>query len=665
MRKTWLKFIAITLLTLVALSISLPNVNGKVLGITVPAWFPHKNLSLGLDLQGGTQLTYVIDLSKVPSDRVEDVVGGVQEVIRKRVDGLGVAEPLIQIATVGAQKHLIVELPGVKDLELAKAAVGKVVQLKFKEQQTQVTAEEQAKADSENKIRKELADTIFSNAQKTGDLKAAASIDAKARYVDTPEFKSFEDIPENISVALKSSKMGSLYNQVIEDDASIVLLKLVDKKIENQKEVEASHILVAYQGAERASPEVTRTKDEAKARAQEVIDRLNKGEDFATLVKEYTDEANSDGVLSSPVKVGGSYVKEFTDGALKLEKTDEYTKDPVETSFGFHVIKARGIKNVPSDLVKYEMVTIDKEQAIVGGWKDTELTGEHFDFASAGFDQNSGQILVNISFTDAGKDIFKAITERNVQKPVAIFLDDKPIIGETDYAPVVQNVITDGKAQISGNLTRFEAVELSRNLNAGAIPAPVSLIGQKTIEATLGAEALQSGIKAGVIGLILVAVFMLVNYSLAGLIANIALIIYAALLIALFKLWPVTLSLAGIAGVVFSLGVAVDANVLIFERMKEEIRNGKTVHHAISEGFNRAWTSIRDSNFTGLIICVVLFIFGSGMIRGFAVTLAIGVLLSLFSAVVITKTLLTLLLSKLNVSPMILVGAKKKPENKS
>jgi preprotein translocase subunit SecD len=265
-------------------------------------------------------------------------------------------------------------------------------------------------------------------------------------------------------------------------------------------------------------------------------------------------------------------------------------------------------------------------------WKTTALTGKDLVKASVEMDQQTGTPTVSLEFNENGKKLFSEITTRNVGKPVAIFLDNQPI-----SIPTVNEAITDGKAVISGKFDILEAKTLSQRLNAGALPVPIKLISQQTVGASLGSDSLQKSLFAGFVGLILVMVFMILYYRLPGLLAAMSLIIYSIIVLFAFKAIPVTLTLSGIAGFVLSLGMAVDANVLVFERMKEELKLGKPLATAVSEGFRRAWTAIRDGNYTTLIVCLVLAWLGTGMIKGFAITLAIGVLTSMFSAMIITK----------------------------
>ncbi len=264
----------------------------------------------------------------------------------------------------------------------------------------------------------------------------------------------------------------------------------------------------------------------------------------------------------------------------------------------------------------------------------TNLTGRYIKSAQVSFD-NFGKPVVNISFTDEGAKIFEDLTGRNIGKPLAIFLDNQPI-----EIPTVKEKISGGKAQISGSFTPDSARKLVERFNAGALPAPIKLLSQQTIGASLGLDSLKKTIFGGIIGFILVVLFMIGFYRGLGLVASLALMIYASLTLGIFKIIPVTMTLAGVAGFILSIGMAVDANVLIFARMKEELKKGLPKRAAIEEGFRRAWPSIRDSNITTIIIAVILFYFATSFVKGFALTLFIGVLMSMFSAITITKSLL-------------------------
>ena len=266
---------------------------------------------------------------------------------------------------------------------------------------------------------------------------------------------------------------------------------------------------------------------------------------------------------------------------------------------------------------------------------ETGLTGRYLKRAEVQFDATTNAPQIGVEFNDEGAALFEEITERNVEKPIGIYLDGVPL-----SAPVVREKISGGKAQITGQFTLKEARDLVRRLNAGALPVPIALINQQSVEAALGAESLGRSLAAALVGFLAVALFMILWYRVPGLLAVCALLIYTALVLTLFKLIPVTITAAGIAGFVLSIGMAVDANVLIFERMKEELRRGRDLGAAVEEGFGRAWTSIRDSNISSLITALILYWLGTSVIKGFALTLGLGVLVSMFSAITVSRTFL-------------------------
>jgi len=287
---------------------------------------------------------------------------------------------------------------------------------------------------------------------------------------------------------------------------------------------------------------------------------------------------------------------------------------------------------------------------------DSGLTGRYLERASLEFGATqsghlSNEPIVAIQFNSEGGDLFAEITKTNIGKTVAIYLD-----GAIISAPVVQSEITGGGAVISGNFNPEEAKQLVGRLNSGALPVPITLLSTQTIGPSLGQETLNAGVKAGVYGLIVVALFLLLWYRLPGLLAIVALVIYLAMMLALFKLIPVTLTAAGIAGFILSVGMAVDANILIFERMKEELRKHlnddsekvSEILPAIKEGFARAWLSIRDGNISSIITAVILFWFGTSLVKGFALTFGLGVLVSMISAITVTRTFLYALAAKEN-----------------
>jgi protein-export membrane protein SecD len=268
----------------------------------------------------------------------------------------------------------------------------------------------------------------------------------------------------------------------------------------------------------------------------------------------------------------------------------------------------------------------------------TDLTGRYLEKAILEFNVTTREPMVSLQFNAEGTALFAKITRENIGKMVAIYLDGAPI-----STPVVREEIPSGTAVISGSFTPTEAKQLVGRLNSGALPVPITLLSTQTIGATLGDSAVNAGVKATVIGFLLVALFLILWYRLPGLVAALALSMFVAIMLALFKLLPVTLTAAGIAGFIISIGIAVDANVLIFERVKEELRSGRGITDAVSAGFSRAWFSIRDSNISNLITAVILFWFGTSLIKGFALTLGMGVIVSLFSAITVTKAFLSAL----------------------
>ncbi|MBI2074323.1 MAG: protein translocase subunit SecD [Candidatus Levybacteria bacterium] len=275
--------------------------------------------------------------------------------------------------------------------------------------------------------------------------------------------------------------------------------------------------------------------------------------------------------------------------------------------------------------------------------KPTGLSGADLQEAQVSFDSNTGQPVVLFRVADKSQQKFYETTQRLIGKRMAIFLDNQFI-----SAPTVQAAIRDD-GQITGNFTTEDAKRFALQLNAGALPVPLSVLEQRTIGPTLGASSLQKSLFAGVLGFIIIVIFMVVLYGRLGMIASIALFLYTLFVMAIFKAIPVTLTLAGIAGFILSIGMAVDANILIFERMREELRRGRAWEMAIEIGFTRAWTSIRDSNVSSLITSGILYYFGSGGVRGFALTLAIGVLVSMFSAIVVTRTFLRMFYGTKNI----------------
>lgn len=275
---------------------------------------------------------------------------------------------------------------------------------------------------------------------------------------------------------------------------------------------------------------------------------------------------------------------------------------------------------------------------IAAAFEEASITGKHLESAQLQFQGGPGMVsepVVVLNFNTEGAEIFERMTRENVGRYFGIFLDGQPI-----SVPVIREAIPGGTAVISGGFAPEEAKELSRNLNYGALPVPIELISTQTVAGTLGEEAVRDGVMAGLFGIIAVVLFMILWYRLPGLIAGIALLVYMIVVLALFQLIPVTLTAAGIAAFILSIGMAVDANVLIFERVREELTSGKSTHDAIQDGFARAWLSIRDSNISSMITAVILFWFGTSLIKGFALVFGLGVLISMLTAISVSRTFL-------------------------
>ncbi len=452
MRKNiYLILIGIIVLAFLAGNLSYPKylnqginfLNGK-LKLNIPHFWdvPFK---LGLDLQGGTHLLYEADLSSIEKEDYSSAMQGLRDIIERRVNFFGVAEPVVQTQETAGHHRLVVELAGIKEPAEAIRMIGQTPFLEFREQRT-------------------------------------------------------------------------------EEETQIILDK--------QKELEG----LTYEEAQ------------------------------------------------------------------KTENWELALEDPYFIS--------------------------------------TTLTGKYLERADLNFNQQTGVPLISLQFNDEGAEIFEQLTSQNVGKILAIYIDGIPI-----STPVVQEAISGGKAQITGDFTVEEAKELVRSLNAGALPVPIKLISQQSVGPTLGAISLERSLKAGMFGFLAIIIFLIIFYRFPGFLASLALGIYIALILSLFKLIPVTLTLAGIGGFILSIGMAVDANILIFSRMREELKEEKSFAIALEEGFRRSWPSIRDGNLTTLIVALILFGLGTSFIKGFALTLSIGILLSMFSAIFITRNLLRLFAS--------------------
>jgi len=687
-----------------------------------PDYIKDQKVHLGLDLQGGAELDYKIDLRKVPEADKKSIIEGVKEVINKRVNGLGVSEPSIFVSEIAGESHIVVDLAGV-NIDEAKDIIGKTIQLEFKEKKDKIDPGEKQKIESQAN---ETLQKIKNNEDFAIIGKEEEQSDPERVTYSEVDWKFKDEVNKDIADKLFALSPGEYYDGTIETNGEysvnpqgqvveitgVNIIKLLDKQEKERTEthkrkVFVNHILISYAGATRADSSITRTKEDAYKHAQEALNKIKSGTDFATVANEYTDDPSNGGTkggtLDGPAG-DGKYTDAFESAALGLQKSGDLS-NIVETEFGYHIIQAGKIEAASEETKTEEQVKYAKifYSTMPSQWKATGLTGEHFVHADVKFNQVY-QPYVSIQFNGEGAKLFSEITERNINKPLAIFVG-----GDLISAPTVRGKISGGQAQIEGDFSVEEATNLARDLNTGAIPAPIILSGQYTIGSTLGHNALTKSLGAGIFGLILLAIYMVLYYRVPGLMAVAALVIYSTILLfliqsklstfvaviiaismfiflmmkilnnkdngweklltsvlAVFALFfivfllanPIVLTLAGVAGVVLSIGMAVDANVLIFERIKEEIKDGRTLGSAIDIGFDRAWTSIRDSNFSSLITCAILFYFGSSIIQGFAFNLAAGILVSMFTAIMITKVFLKTLVGTRIANSSFLMGAK-------
>ena len=591
----------------------------------------EKGFVLGLDLQGGTHLEYEADVSKVVDSERANALSGVRDVIERRVNSIGVSEPLITTARAGNAWRVSVELAGIRDVNQAIKLIGETPILEFKIANTDkprdLTADEKKQMDAKNADAYKQAQGVLDAAKKD-----PASFDATSSDIGWIKDKAEYGQIYNASVGVAT---GTIIGHVIETDTGYAVARIDDRK-DAGMEIEARHILIQYAGATSAPSSTTATKDEAKKQIDDILTQATP-KNFADLAKKYSQEPGADQSGGDLGWFGkGMMVSQFEDPAFAL-KVGEISK-VVETPFGFHIIYKYGER--PTTDVRVRAFVVQKTTAAdilppPGDWKATELTGKQLKHAQLDFDQRTGNAQVAIQFDDEGTKLFAQLTKDNVGKQIAIFLD-----GQVISAPVVQTEITNGNAVINGSFTIDDAKVLAQRLQAGALPVPIHLIAQQTVGPTLGQDSVNKSIVAGLWGFLFIMAFMLFWYRLPGLFAIVSLTLYVGISFAIFKIVPITLSLSGIAGFILSLGIAVDANVLIFERLKEELRAGKTYGVALEEAFRRAWPSIRDGNMTTLISCAVLYWFSSSIIKGFAMTLAVGVVISLFTAIVVTRTIL-------------------------
>jgi len=614
------------------------------LHISIPH-VPQKNFRLGLDLQSGVHLVYATDLDDVALNERESAVEGARDVIERRINSLGVTEPNIQTTKVGNEYRINVELPGITDVTEATKQIGETPILEFKEENNEppreLTPDEIKMIADFNASAKKKANTVTSEIKKKTPFENIAkqySEDEASKinggYIGF--VKKYNADTQALYEWGQKAKEGTITPTAIEKEEGYYFLKR-GKEQNGEIEVSVKHILICYSGVVGCS--ATTTQSDALKLAQQVYSEAN-ADNFAELVTKYSTDASTN-------KVGGDLgtfprgimIQPFEDAVFSTKAGQ--IAGPIETPYGYHII----YKTAENTTKEYEVSQIfiqkkTKDDVIPPAepWKYTGLSGKQLKRAEVVSDPQTAKIQVSLQFDDEGAKLFEEITRRSLRKTVGIFLD-----GEKISDPVVDQVISGGQAVISGAGTGFNILEaklLTQRLNAGALPVPVELVSQKTIGATLGIESLEKSLKAGMIGLVLVMIFMTLYYRLPGFISVIALSLYVTINLSLFKIFGVTLTLSGITGLILSIGMAVDANILIFERLKEELRAGKNLRTAVDEGFARAWTSIYDGNVATIITAMLLFTMNVSFVKGFAITLIIGTLVSMFTAITVTRILL-------------------------
>ncbi len=608
---------------------------------------------LGLDLLGGTHLVYSADMKEIPSSDRSSALEGVRDVIERRVNVYGVSEPLVQTNISGDDYRIIVELAGVKDVNKAIAMIGETPLLEFKEQDNtppKMTDEQKQALEKINKDAENKAVDVLAKVVSGGDFVALA----KEFSQDTATkdnggemgWKTATDDKQLVD-QVQNFKVGETSKELVQASNGYEIFKLNDKRekanpfdaTQVEKEVKASHLLICYKDIEGCTNGLT--KDEAYQKIKDLKVKATPA-NFSSLVKQNSTEP---GAADTGGDLGwfgsGAMVKPFEDTVMPQKKgTISYV---VETQFGYHLIYKQDERTSLEYDVSHIFIAKATESDILGNqenWKLTELTGKNLKRASVSFNPNDNSPEVSLEFDAEGSDAFANITERNVNKPVAIFLD-----GEAISVPNVNEKITGGRAVISGKFNVTEAKLLAQRLNAGALPVPIEIVNQQTVGATLGQASINDSLKAGLFGLLFVALYMILYYRLPGLLSVFSLLVYGLVVLAFFKLWPVTLTLSGIAGMVLSIGMAVDANVLIFARLNEELSSGKPGSMAVRDAFDRAWPSIRDGNVSTLLTCFILYVFTTSVIRGFAITLSFGIMVSMITAIFVTKNFMHLFIS--------------------
>ena len=569
-------------------------------------------LSLGLDLQGGGHLVYQANLTDPDTGEsvavTEDQMESLKRTIERRVNGAGLGEPIIQIL---GDDRLLVQMPGVSDLARAKSYIGETAQLEFKRREINVPRE-------------------------ATEIGAADIVSVRADYLPTPS-----PTPEPASTPSADATPGADQPVAEAEEEPQPIVLLVEFTPEGAAKFEP--ILIRMQLSYFAYQSELSQWFEAQQTAQQAS---GEGPAVGNPPPPIYNRLDLD--VSGATDLGYELTPDLIARAPTLDNTYAFAFPPEPVVEGATQAPEVTLESARERLGEGATVLFTEIQGAVD--EDTGLSGDNLARAFPGQHAASGEPIVNLEFDDVGTRIFGELTldiiekeqETGIRDQIAIFLDGQELV-----SPEVRQAITAGTAIIEGDFTIERVRDLALLLEGGRLPVPIELIQERDVDAILGADSLAKSVVAGFVGLALVLTFMTLYYRLPGLVASVALVIYAALVLAVFKALPVTLTLSGVAALILSIGMAVDANILIFERMKEELRAGRTLLMSVNIGFDRAWPAIRDGNVSTLITCAILFWFadqlGASIVQGFAATLAIGVVISMFTAIIISRTLLRFL----------------------
>jgi len=550
-----------------------------------------KGLKLGLDLQGGTHLVFEVDTTKLPPDMAEIPIDEALEVIRSRIDQFGVSEPSIQ--KVG-NKRIIVELPGIQNIEHAKQLIQETAILEFRLMR-------------EPKDVKRFVDAMDRLLTSHPELLEQA----RNPVLEKPESTEVSSAEQQGSAADRTNAPPT--------DTTDTILTMGELKAKQHSDTTKTEI-----------SDSTKTQQETTLTGASIFGKDTTGTTTVSptpLMKPFSElvdvEGNSMFVSVSDV--------EIVDRLLKMPEVKELAKGSIFL-WDAHSRNYQGVR------VKELYFLKDK----------VELTGDHLTsarwrFGSSSDPRTAGKPVIDLSFDSKGARIFSKVTGYNIKKRLAIVLNNKVYT-----APTIQTKIRNGRAMITGINDLEEAKIITIVLKAGSLPVPLDIVEERTVGPTLGEDSIKNGVIAATIGLILVIIFMLIYYKFAGFVADIALILNLVILMAAMSLLHATLTLPGIAGIILTIGMAVDANVLIYERIREELRAGRTVRMAIEAGYSRAILTIIDANITTLVAAIVLYYFGTGPIRGFAVTLSLGLIISMYTAIIVTRMIFDWYVSQFN-----------------